>query len=870
MRDTGYQKSPLWQKAFHQDADNLGSQRNLITAAFAGFRQRVALLVQQIHKDMPSLTVHDISHIDALWWTASEIAGPDYPLNPAEAFVLGGAFLLHDAAHCLAAYPGGVAELQKTQEWTDFAAVHDTEQLTPGSEAFQLVLFDVLRTLHPKQARKLAKLSWQAPGDITPLFLLPHDDLRAAYADVIGQVAESHWSSPHELEVFKHQQITPPVCLQHTRWNINVLKLAVLLRTADAAHFNEERAPRFLFAVTQPSGSSLIHWQFQSRMHQVQCDPDPERHDLRVSGTPFPAGEQDAWWLAYDAVRLIDNELRAADRLLYEHGIDRLAARSVAFAYSPEAFANMVPSDGWQPVDTAIKITNIKSMVEQFGGKKLYGDDPAMALRELLQNAVDAIHACRKLGYLSETEGEIEVAVDDVPEGHWLHVTDTGIGMSRYVLTEVLLDFGRSLWRSADLRGEWSGLQSSGFEAIGQFGIGFFAAFMLGERVKVLTRRCEQKEDESNQWLLDFTAGTNQRPILRKPDSKEQLKRHGTRVSVLLSKDILLRLCPKIASWPKDAPHITLQQACARLAPALDIDLFVRPAGATKQLVVEANDWLSISSADLLQRIAPSSYKQLEQSKFGPWTHLDEIRDHSGKVVGRCAIQAQTYFLFSGDRGVVVIKGLLAGSVHGFEGIAYARQQTDLARKTAVPDVSVEALQKWAEHQKLLLSGHQAINEKNSALLACCGASRSDLALGKLGGKLLTSEEFVSKVKDLSELFVHDGEISHDDDDDVRRREFNDAFEPKEPLFEFEKGRMPDWLDKIADASTDRTGWSLRRFVHLALIAAWGDYEEKTGKAVVGEVNDTEIVRELLILRPIQEEDRDPDNTHHGYFAADS
>ncbi|MBA2593659.1 MAG: hypothetical protein M3495_02490 [Pseudomonadota bacterium] len=53
---------------------------------------------------MPGLTVHDITHLDALWRVADQIAGPDYPINPAEAFVLGGAFLLHDAAHVMAGH----------------------------------------------------------------------------------------------------------------------------------------------------------------------------------------------------------------------------------------------------------------------------------------------------------------------------------------------------------------------------------------------------------------------------------------------------------------------------------------------------------------------------------------------------------------------------------------------------------------------------------------------------------------------------------------------------------------------------------------------------------------------------------------------
>lgn len=228
-----YRRAPLWQSAFAEQNDGLQDQRTKLVTAYAECRERVSLLVGQIHKDMPDLTVHDISHIDALWWIASEIAGEGYPLNPAEAFVLGGAFLLHDAAHCRVAYPGGIDEIRALPEWREFAA--GKGDLEPGTSAFQMVLFDVLRSLHPKQARQLASLSWQAPGDPTPLFLLSHDELRMAYADAIGRLAESHWWSPHELETFDQQRLTAPACLHPATWDVDLLKLAVLLRTADAA-----------------------------------------------------------------------------------------------------------------------------------------------------------------------------------------------------------------------------------------------------------------------------------------------------------------------------------------------------------------------------------------------------------------------------------------------------------------------------------------------------------------------------------------------------------------------------------------------------------------------------------------------------------
>ena len=603
-----YETTSLWKNAFDSKGDSCDNARKKLVTAYQDFRDRVAILLQQIQKELPSLTLHDITHVDSLWRVASEIAGPDFDLNPAEAFVLGGALLLHDAAHCRAAFPCGLVELQQTTEWQDSAAHHGfaLDALTEGTEPFQIVLFDTLRALHPKQAKKLPFAKWPSGVNGANIHLFPNDELRGAYGHIIGEIAESHWRYPHELESIVHKKTSSPVCLIPANWPVDMLKVALLLRTADAAHIDAKRAPQFLMAINQPQGISKEHWQFQTRLNQPKCDI--ERGELVISGSPFPEKELSAWWLAYDSACLANKELAAADLLLKDnHRAQRFAARSITGTHSPEAFSLHVPTDGWYPLDTAIKITNIKSVVERFGGEKLYGNDPSSALRELLQNAVDAVHACRHWGGLDANEGEIEIALEETTGGYWLHVTDTGIGMSRYVLTEVLLDFGRSLWRSAELRGEWSGLSSSDFEAIGQFGIGFFSVFMLGEQVRVITRRCEHKDGETSQWLLNFSDGTNNRPTLRTPVGIERLKRHGTRVSVLISQEKLKALCTKQSNWPQktDSSSISLVQACARLAPAVDMNLYVKSSEENRQLAVGANDWLSLPSIDLLRRIAP-------------------------------------------------------------------------------------------------------------------------------------------------------------------------------------------------------------------------------------------------------------------------
>jgi hypothetical protein len=457
MNQRTYKNTTLWQTAFGQRSDGLDTQREKLTRGYEDFRERVALLLQQIQRELPDLTLHDITHVDSLWRVASEIAGPEFILNPAEALVLGGAFLLHDAAHCRAAFPGGVAELRKTVEWQDAAAQRElTEtQLVEGSTEFQSVLFDTLRLLHPKQARKLPFAKWN-DGAGNLLHLFPNDELREAYGHIIGEIAESHWFNPHELEVFAAKIVTAPVYLEPAGWTINPLKIAALLRVADAAHIDANRAPRLLLAMNRPSGISQEHWRFQARLNQPCCDTASE--ELVFSGSPFPATEQAAWWLAYDAACLADKELSAVDHLLRDHRMQRLAAKEVKGVRTPESFSRNVPTEGWHPVDASLRISDIQSVVSRFGGTKLYGNEPHLALRELLQNARDAVMASRALGALEDTEGSITVQLEERDGEDWLHVTDTGIGMSRYVLVHVLLDFGRSLWKDTALRREWPGL----------------------------------------------------------------------------------------------------------------------------------------------------------------------------------------------------------------------------------------------------------------------------------------------------------------------------------------------------------------------------------------------------------------------------
>src|SRR5229473_3540610 len=101
-----FESTSLWTRtlALQSEPDTSQVERERLRNAFLSFRDRASMVAAEIARDLPDYTVHDITHLDALWHLAHLIAGSGYSITPAEAFVLGGAFLTHDLGNGLAAY----------------------------------------------------------------------------------------------------------------------------------------------------------------------------------------------------------------------------------------------------------------------------------------------------------------------------------------------------------------------------------------------------------------------------------------------------------------------------------------------------------------------------------------------------------------------------------------------------------------------------------------------------------------------------------------------------------------------------------------------------------------------------------------------
>src|SRR5882672_8059417 len=125
-------------------------------------------------------------------------------------------------------------------------------------------------------------------------------------------------------------------------------------------------------------------------------------------------------------------------------------------------------------------------------------------LRELVSNASDANDRLR-FEALAKPElaagGELEIRVGVDAEKRLLSITDNGIGMSRDDVIEHLGTIARS--GTGQFLERLSGDQRKDAQLIGQFGVGFYSAFIVADEVTVLSRRADAPPDQGVRWISD-------------------------------------------------------------------------------------------------------------------------------------------------------------------------------------------------------------------------------------------------------------------------------------------------------------------------------------------------------------------------------
>ncbi|MEA2164452.1 MAG: molecular chaperone HtpG [Thermoanaerobaculia bacterium] len=360
----------------------------------------------------------------------------------------------------------------------------------------RLLIGEFLRRHHARLAHEIAIHG--VPGADSSRLTFGEAD--PVIADISGLVARSHNLPIREASdvLDKHDR--------RTKHGVHAPFIMAALRIADYIQVHAERAPRELLMVERlRSPVSRSEWLLHSTVESVHTDDDdPEA--IVIVARPATVAE---FAKATSLFRSIQQELDETWAVLGEiygprEHLRKLGLNVRRVKSNLDDRTSFARSVDYIPVPATFTTAGADLLSLLVG--PLYEHQPAIAVRELLQNAVDAVReradanaACQS------TSDTITVSLsNDAAGDSWLTISDAGTGMTVDTITNYFLCAGASFRRSeywlshhTDGRGHSRILRS------GRFGIGVLAAFLAGSRIEVTTRHFTGGEGISLSASLD-------------------------------------------------------------------------------------------------------------------------------------------------------------------------------------------------------------------------------------------------------------------------------------------------------------------------------------------------------------------------------
>lgn len=308
--------------------------------------------------------------------------------------------------------------------------------------------------------------------------------------------------------------------------------IGVILRLADILDFDSKRTPPVLYShlyVRHPV--SLLEWNKHRAVESWEISPDLIQFSARCTHPAIEAS-------IHEFCNFIDHELSICNNIissLNDFNLSKGREITVKFPFKVDrdkiqTKKNIKNEPLYIYRDTQFNLSK-KQVIDLLMGTKLYGN-PQVALRELLQNSIDAclLREAQEKKWGNLYAPEITVRYYEEGDDSILEVTDNGTGMDQYIIDNYYSKVGSSFYKSTDfynLKSE----SNAEFTPTSRFGIGILSCFMVADTLIVDTKRViaphSSKEainitvegQESIFWIqkgIRETPGTTTKLILRK------------------------------------------------------------------------------------------------------------------------------------------------------------------------------------------------------------------------------------------------------------------------------------------------------------------------------------------------------------------
>lgn len=379
------------------------------------------------------------------------------------------------------------------------------------------LLTDFIRQTHTERARKIIEKHWNG---------------KIKYRDTdltleLANLCHSHNEDASKLlDLDKHYQCGNGMyaCLP---------LLGIILRLSDILDFDAKRTPLVLYShlyVRNPV--SIKEWQKHRAIENWEINPNIIQFSAKCTHPAIEAS-------IHEFCDIIDKELSICNNILSSlNEFNRSKSRAIEVKIPFQVKRDKIETKRNihnQPIytyrNTKFNLSK-KQVIDLLMGTKLYGN-PEVALRELLQNSIDAclLRNAQELNWgYTKYEPEITVKYYSEKDEDILEVIDNGTGMDEYIIDNYYSKIGSSFYKSTDFYSLKSETNAD-FTPTSRFGIGILSSFMVADTLIVDTKRVlgphkssepinvTVEGQESIFWIqpgLREIPGTNTKLILRK------------------------------------------------------------------------------------------------------------------------------------------------------------------------------------------------------------------------------------------------------------------------------------------------------------------------------------------------------------------
>lgn len=462
-----------------------------------------------IVRHMGEFTLHDSDHLFRVLYLMEKLVPQQVieKFSVPELLLLIGSAFMHD-----------VGMAPNEQEILIWKRIWDKDPKVDDSELKTFNDFKRYYYSRPDQIEVINKLTLQgknSQADIIKSYVLT-EYIRRTHAERIKDVIEKDWN---ERIKFRDNDLTvelAQICLSHNEDALKLLDLdkflicgeniyaclpliGIILRLSDILDFDAKRTPSVLFShlyVRDPV--SLKEW---SKHRAVEAWEITSESIVFVAKCSHPAIEASI----HQFCDFIDHELSICNNLISElndfHSLKRKEiVLRIPYKVSREKILTKKNVHG-KPIylykDTQFNLSK-RQVIELLMGTKLYGN-PEIALRELVQNSIDAclLRQAQENKWGNQYRPEITIKYITEDKEKVLVVEDNGTGMDQYIIDNYYSKVGSSFYKSTDFYNLLSE-SSAEFTPTSRFGIGILSTFMVADTLLVDTKRvyAEHKSSE--------------------------------------------------------------------------------------------------------------------------------------------------------------------------------------------------------------------------------------------------------------------------------------------------------------------------------------------------------------------------------------